>query len=99
MFGSHEEPKLNLSLPKLPPVTQNARISLMKTKTLHLNIKKLDAKLRQWQRLHADPAKRATLYRRKILDWVVQSMAFENEPVSMARLKVLLKNRKVKLDS
>jgi hypothetical protein len=60
----------------------------------HLDIEKVDARLRRWQRLHADPAKRATLYRRKILEWAVQSMAFENEPVSMARLKALLKNRR-----
>jgi hypothetical protein len=59
-----------------------------------LDLKKLVAKLRQWQKRHADPAKRAMLYRRKILDWVVQSMAFENEPVSMVRLKTLLRNRK-----
>ncbi len=56
-----------------------------------IDLAKLDAKLRAWQKRHADPADRATLYRRKVLHWVVQSMAFENEPVSMARLKVLLK--------
>ena len=70
----------------------------MKTQAPPLDMKKLDAKLRQWQKQHADPAKRAALYRRKILDWVVQSMEFENEPVSMARLKSLLKERKVKLN-
>ena len=59
-----------------------------------LNLDKLDAKLHRWQKGHADPAKRATLYRRKILDWVVQSMAFENEPVSMTRLKTLLRNQR-----
>jgi hypothetical protein len=64
-----------------------------------LDFKKLDAKLRQWRKRYADPAKRATLYRKKILDWVVQSMAFENEPVSMARLKTLLKEQKVQLGS
>jgi len=66
----------------------------MKTQARHRDMKELDAKLHRWQKKHADPAKRAMLYRRKILDWVVQSMAFESEPVSMARLKTLLKNRK-----
>jgi len=58
-----------------------------------LDLKRADAKLRQWRKRYADPAKRATLYRKKILDWVVQSMAFENEPVSMDRLKTLLKEK------
>ena len=58
------------------------------------DLKKLDAKLRQWQKRHDTPAKVAEAHRKVLLDRVVQSMAFENEPVSMARLKTLLKNRK-----
>ena len=65
----------------------------MKTQA-SLDLKKADAKLRQWRKRYADPTKRASLYRKKVLDWVVQSMAFENEPVSMDRLKALLKARK-----
>jgi len=59
-----------------------------------LDLKKLDANLRQWQKKHDTPAKVAAAHRKVLLDRVVQSMAFENEPVSMARLKTLLKNRK-----
>jgi hypothetical protein len=54
----------------------------------------LNARLRRWRELHADPAKREALYRKKIPEWVAQSMAFENQPVSIERLKTLLKNRK-----
>jgi len=59
-----------------------------------LDLKKLDAKLRQWQKQHGTPEKVAEAHRKVLLDRVVQSMAFENEPVSKARLKTLLKNRK-----
>jgi hypothetical protein len=69
----------------------------MKTQAPPLDMKKLDAKLRQWQKKHDTPAKVAEAHRKVLLDRVVQSMAFENEPVSMARLKTLLKERKVKL--
>jgi hypothetical protein len=54
-----------------------------------LDLKKVDAKLRQWQKRHDTLAKVAAAHRKVILDRVVQSMAFENEPVSMARLKTL----------
>ena len=66
----------------------------MKTQAPPLDMKKLDAKLRQWQKRHDTPAKVAEAHRKVLLDRVVQSMAFENEPVSMARLKTLLKKRK-----
>lgn len=56
--------------------------------------KKLDAKLRQWQKKHDTPEKVAEAHRKVLLERVVQSMAFENEPVSKTRLKTLLKNRK-----
>jgi hypothetical protein len=69
----------------------------MKTHAPFLDMKKLDAKLRQWQKRHDTPAKVAEAHRKVLLDRAVQSMAFENEPVSMARLKTLLKERKVKL--
>jgi hypothetical protein len=66
----------------------------MKTQVPPLNMKALDAKLRQWQKRHNTPVKVAEAHRKVLLDRVVQSMAFENEPVCMARLKTLLKNRK-----
>jgi hypothetical protein len=56
-----------------------------------LDLKKADAKLRQWQQRHDTPEKVAVAHRKVILERVVESMAFENEPVSMARLKTLLK--------
>ena len=69
----------------------------MKAQAPHRDMKELDAKLRRWQKRHDTPAKVAAAHRKVILERVVQSMAFESEPVSMARLKALLKNRKVKL--
>ncbi len=65
----------------------NARIQAMKTHTPPLDMKKLDAKLRQWQKRHDTPEKVAEAHRKVLLDRVVQSMAFENEPVSKTRLK------------
>lgn len=59
-----------------------------------LDIKELDAKLRQWQKRHDTPEKVAAAHRKVLLERVVQSMAFENEPVSMARLKTILKTLK-----
>ena len=50
--------------------------------------------LRRWRKRHGAPSKVAAAHRRVLLDRVAQSMAFENEPVSMARLKALLKARK-----
>ena len=74
----------------LPQGLGNAKILFMKIHTpLPLDLKKVDAKLRQWQKRHDTPAKVAAAHRKVILDRVVQSMAFENEPVSTARLKTL----------
>jgi|APDOM4702015248_1054824.scaffolds.fasta_scaffold570229_1 uncharacterized membrane protein len=49
----------------------------------------LDAKLRAWREEHDTPAKVAATHRKVLLDRVVQSMAFENQPVSRDRLKTL----------
>ena len=69
----------------------------MKTKTsFQLGLHKVNAKLRQWQERHGTLEKVAAAHRRVVVDRAFQSMAFENEPVSMARLKVLLENRKGK---
>jgi hypothetical protein len=76
---------------------EDARIRFMKKeKSLPpLDLTKLDAKLRAWRKKYNTPAKIAALHRKAILKHVVQSMAFENEPVSMVRLKALLKNHKM----
>ena len=37
------------------------------------------------------------VYQAKVLDWVVKSMEFEKEPVSMSRLKELLEKEKTAL--
>lgn len=38
--------------------------------------------------------KLAAAHRKTLLEGVLQSMAFENEPIDMARLKTLLKKKK-----
>jgi hypothetical protein len=53
------------------------------------------AKLQQWQEQHDTVRRVAAAHRKVVLERVVESMAFENEPVSMARLKSLLKGRRV----
>ena len=58
------------------------------------DLKQANAKLRRWQARHDTPEKVAAAHRKVLLQRVVESMAFENEPVGMARLKALLKARK-----
>jgi hypothetical protein len=53
----------------------------------------LSKKLRRWRKGHSSPSKVAAMHRQVLLERVVESMAFENEPVTMARLKSLLKGR------
>jgi hypothetical protein len=53
-------------------------------------------KLRHWQKRHDSPTKVAAAHRRVLLERVVESMAFENEPVTMAHLRSLLKSRSPK---
>ena len=48
-----------------------------------------DALLQQWRSLHNTPEKVAAAHRKVLLERVSQSMAFENQPVSMDRLKTL----------
>ncbi|MDI3466804.1 MAG: hypothetical protein OJF50_005625 [Nitrospira sp.] len=54
-----------------------------------MNVDELDAKLRAWREEDNTPEKVAVTHRKVMLDRVVQSMAFENQPVSMKRLKTL----------
>lgn len=51
-----------------------------------MNTDELDAKLRAWREEHNTPEKVAAAHKKVLLDRVVQSMAFENQPVSMNRL-------------
>lgn len=63
----------------------------MATSTLRPpNLSKIGARLKRWQKQHDTPAKLAAAHRRVVLRRVVESMAFENEPVSTNRLKTLL---------
>jgi len=55
------------------------------------DLAKIRARLERWRKRHDTPAKVAAAHRRVVLSRVVESMAFENEPVSMDRLRVLLK--------
>jgi hypothetical protein len=64
-------------------------------KNQHIDLSKLNAKIQKWRRQHDTPEKVAAAHRKVIVERVVQSMAFENEPVSMARLKALLKKKKI----
>lgn len=58
-----------------------------------IDLAKADAKLRAWRKKYDTPEKVAALHRKAILKHVVQSMAFEGQSVSMARLKALLKEK------
>jgi hypothetical protein len=58
-----------------------------------IDLAKADAKLRAWRKKYDTPEKVAALHRKATLKHVVQSMDFEGQPVSMARLKSLLKQK------
>ena len=49
----------------------------------------LAAKLCVWRKEHNAPEKVAATYRKVLLERGSQSMAFENQPLSMERLKTL----------
>jgi hypothetical protein len=67
----------------------------MKTKIASpLDLKQFDAKLRAWRKKYDMPVKIAALHRKAILKHVVDSMAFEVQPIGMARLGTLLKGMK-----
>jgi hypothetical protein len=55
-----------------------------------LNLDLLSTKLRQWQALHNTPEKVAAAHRQVLRERVIQSMAFENQPLTMDRLEALL---------
>lgn len=58
-----------------------------------IDLAKANAKLLAWRKKYNTPEKVAALHRKAVLDCVVESMAFEAEPVSKTRLKALLKER------
>lgn len=58
------------------------------------DLAKIGARVKRWRKQHDTPAKLAAAHRRVVLSRVVESMAFENEPVNMDRLRVLLKPAK-----
>jgi hypothetical protein len=47
-------------------------------------IKKVQQNLEKWQKSNRDIHSLRKAYHEKVLDWVVKSMEFEKEPVSMA---------------
>jgi hypothetical protein len=55
-----------------------------------LNLNLLSTKLRQWQARHNTPEKVAAAHRQVLRERVIQSMAFENQPLTMDRLEALL---------
>lgn len=61
-----------------------------------MNAEELNAKLRAWREKHNTPEKVAATHRKVLLNRVAQSMAFEDQPVSMERLKVLTRIPKAK---
>jgi hypothetical protein len=54
-----------------------------------INLAQADALLKRWRSQHNTPEKMAAAHRKVLLERVCQSMAFENQPVSMDRLKTL----------
>ena len=53
-------------------------------------LQQIEQRLSQWRARHADAASLRDAYRRKILDFTLNSMALENEPVDRERLKARL---------
>lgn len=65
----------------------------MPTETLLLTpqqLQQVEQDLRQWRLLHPDIESRRAAYRRHIVDFTLNSMALEREPVDKQRLCALL---------
>jgi hypothetical protein len=54
-----------------------------------IDLAQAEARLKQWRSRHNTTEKVAAAHRKVLLERVCQSMAFENQPVSMDRLKTL----------
>lgn len=50
----------------------------------------LEQRLRNWREMHPDAASLRAAYRQQVLDLTLNSMAMEQEPVDVARLRQLL---------
>ncbi|GAN33793.1 MAG: hypothetical protein DYG83_17990 [Candidatus Brocadia sp. AMX2] len=50
----------------------------------------LEVKFRQWRAQHKTPGTVIAAHREVLLERVAQSMTFEGEPITVARLKILL---------
>ena len=50
----------------------------------------LELHLKQWRAAHPDAASLRSVYRQRVLDFTLSSMAVEREPVDPARLQALL---------
>lgn len=50
----------------------------------------LEQHLKSWRETHPDAASLRTAYRQRVLDFTLNSMALEQEPVDRARLQMLL---------
>jgi hypothetical protein len=61
-----------------------------------IDLAQAEARLQQWRSRHNTPAKVAAAHRKVLLERVSQSMAFENQPVSTDRLKILTQTPKAK---
>lgn len=55
-----------------------------------IDLEQANKRLQAWRKKYDTPEKVAAQHRKRILDWVVESMAFEGDPVSKSRLKELL---------
>ncbi|MDA8104392.1 MAG: hypothetical protein M0Z71_03340 [Nitrospiraceae bacterium] len=73
---------------------EKGRIKTKKKAMIREASKKAEHDLERWRKSHEDINVLRKAYREKILNWVVTSMEFEKEPVSMTRLKELLEREK-----
>ena len=53
-------------------------------------LQQINQKLHQWRVQHPDAASRRVAWQAKVLDFTLNSMALENEPVDRARVQALM---------
>ncbi|HJT19842.1 MAG TPA: hypothetical protein VJ746_05200 [Nitrospira sp.] len=63
---------------------------------ISVDLAEAEARLQAWRKQHNTSARVAAAHRKVLLERVSQSMAFENQPISIARLKVLMTGQKKK---
>jgi hypothetical protein len=54
-----------------------------------IDLAQAEARLQQWRNKHKTPAKLAAAHRKVLLERVSQSMAFDGQPISVERLRIL----------